>query len=171
MVDQKRHRPKFDLRDPLGSIEYILETHYFDDNTSVFFSLDGRLMTPSIVTEMEQRLALVQKNTGHQTSLSDISKLQREADRLEKTLRRYDLDMHRPNNIDKAVTLLEVASEKLASPKKEKLDGIWYLVIRLMEEHPLLRGQDRIGYPHVVVAALHAALQIAKEQLEDILMQ
>ncbi len=166
-MDQKRHKSKFDLKDPLGAIEHILETHHFEDDPSVFFSLDGRLMTPSVVTEMEQRFALVQKDFGLQLSIPYRAKLQREADRLEKKLRRYDLDMHRPNNVDKAIAILEASSEKFSSPNKEKVESMRYLVIRLMEEHPLLRGQDRIGYPHVVVAALHVALQIAKEQLKD----
>ncbi len=40
------------------------------------------------------------------------------------------------------------------------------VLVRLMEEYPLLRGQDRIGYPHVVAATLEVVLNLAVELLE-----
>ena len=44
-----------DLNDPLRSLRLILRRLYFEDNVSVFFAYDGRLMTPDVVSEMERR--------------------------------------------------------------------------------------------------------------------
>jgi hypothetical protein len=157
-----------DLNDPLRSLQSILRRLYFEDDVSAFFAHDGRLMTPDVVSEMERRRdAILSGDLSGEHNVHRRKILEREAGRINRKLRRYDLDIHRPNNFHKAFGLLEVASDSLPSPQKDQLDGMRSVLARLIEEYPLLRGHDRIGYPHVVAATLEVVLKLAVELLEE----
>lgn len=160
-------RRGIDLENPLGSTRSLLRTHYFVDDPSVFFWIDGRLMTPDVIVELETRLSAIEPRVMREGPPSEESRaLERELERIKRKLRRYHADMHRPNNIHKALGVLEAAGDKIKSPDKETLGGMRIFLARMLEEYPLLKGNDRIGYPHIVVATIKIILELAVELLE-----